>query len=114
MRQLFKMAGLEPAVKVVNAETGQEVACVEVWRYKGRNADYVALIRNSEFRVSELGQVGYSASEAIERAERVRVTFPFKARVRNILTGRNFGVTDVVVDTLEPWAPLIFELRKGE
>jgi hypothetical protein len=30
------------------------------------------------------------------------------------LTGRNFGVTDVVVDTLEPWAPLIFELRKGE
>jgi len=114
MRQLLKMAGLEPAVKVVNAETGQEVACVEVWRYKGRNADYVALIRNPEFRVSELGQVGYSASEAIERAERVRVTFPFKARVRNILTGRDFGVTDVVVDTLEPWAPLIFELREGE
>lgn len=111
MRNLLKMAGLEAPVKIVNADTGQEVACVEVWRYKGKGAEYVAVIRNPEFRISELGQVGYSASEALEKPERIQITFARKSRIRNVMTGQDYGVTAQLTSVFEPWTPLIFELR---
>ncbi len=111
MRKLFKMAGLEAPVKVVNADTAQEVACVEVWRYKGGSAEYIALIRNPEFRAGELRSVGYPTNEAIERPERVRITFPRRARTRNVISGQDYGVISEITATLEPWSPLIFELR---
>lgn len=111
MRRLFKMAGLEAPVKVVNADTGQEVACVEIWRYKGVNAEYVALIRNPDFRADEMRSVGYPTNEAIEKPERIRIAFPKKARIRNVITGQDHGVAAQVTATLDPWMPLIFELR---
>ncbi|MCS7254030.1 MAG: beta-galactosidase [Armatimonadota bacterium] len=111
MQRLLKMAGLEAPVKVANADTGQEVACVEVWRYSGKDSEFVALIRNHEFRADELRSVGYPTNEAIEKAEKVRIIFTNKAHIRNVITGQDYGVTIQVTAILEPWAPLIFELR---
>lgn len=113
-RQLLKMAGLEAPIKIVNADTAQEVACVEVWRYKADGSEYIVLIRNPEFRARELGEVGYPTNEALERAERIRITFPYKARIREVRTGKDFGMVNQVVVAFEPWSPLIFKLSKGD
>lgn len=113
-RQLLKMAGLEAPIKIVNADTAQEVACVEIWRYKTEDAEYIALIRNPEFRANELRQVGYPTNEALEKAERVHITFSQKARIREIITGQDFGMASQVTAILKPWSLLIFELRRRD
>lgn len=101
-RQLLQEAGVEAPVKVFQ-EGGQRLAeCVEVWRYRGQGAEYVAVMRNAD-----------SSAAAWERPERVRILFPHRASVREIRTGQAFGLVQEVSLELEPFSPLLFELRRG-
>ncbi len=109
-RQLFRKAGIEAPVKVLS-EDGEPAACVEVWRYRGSGADYIAIMRNAEFNVDALKALGYPSNEAIEKPERVQVTLPRKAPVTGVRTGKEFGVTNRLTVELDPWVPIILELR---
>lgn len=109
--KLLKENGVEPPVKVLK-EDGNLADCVEVWRYEGKDGDYIAIIRNPEFGAEELKQIGYPGNDAIEKEEKIEVIFPRKARVQEIITGRDFGSTNRAVAELSPWTPLIFQLRR--
>jgi hypothetical protein len=100
-RQLLQEVGVEAPVKVLNATDAQTVACVEVWRYRGKDADYVALMRNP----------GYSDNADLENNLNLRIIFPQKSLVTDVRTGKAFGVTDRVTMELDPWSPIILELR---
>ena len=108
---LLKENGLEAPAKVRKSD-GELADCVEVWRYKGEKGEYIALIHNPEFGVEELKQIGYPGNDAIEKEEEIEVIFPRKAKIREILSGKDFGTTNRTKTILSPWAPLIFELGR--
>ncbi|MFC1712634.1 beta-galactosidase trimerization domain-containing protein [Candidatus Poribacteria bacterium] len=111
-RQLLQGAGVEAPVKVINAEDGQPAACVEVWRYRGDGADYVALMRNAEVDADSLGNIGYRDNEDLEKVARLQVIFQQQVQVKDIRTGKALGITDQVTVELDPWSPKILELRE--
>lgn len=113
LRELFanllRENGIKPAVKVIK-EDGNIADCVEVWRYQGKDGEYIAIIRNPEFGVEELKELSYPGNDEIEKEEKIEVIFPIKRNLKEIITGKDFGFTDRVKVELSPWAPLIFKL----
>jgi len=110
-RDLLKESGIEASVKVINTMDDQPAKCVEVWRYKGDDADYVAVICNVEADADSLGAIGYSDNESLEKVAQVQIILPKKSRVTNLRTGENLGVTDRVTVELDPWSPAILVLK---
>ncbi len=108
--RLLAESGVTASVQVLGAASDQPVACVEVWRYHGDDADYVAIMRNPEFDASSLA--GYPDNSKLEKSVRVQVFFPQQARIRDVRTGDTFGVTDRVTVELDPWSPAILELSE--
>jgi hypothetical protein len=98
-RDLFagalRNSGITAAVQVINPEDGSSVPCVEVWRYKGDDGNYVALMRNPEFQAASLKQASYPDNSAIEQTVHVQV----------LMNGSVIGETH-----LDPWSPLILKL----
>ncbi|MGC9004124.1 MAG: beta-galactosidase trimerization domain-containing protein [bacterium] len=108
---LLKENHIEAPVKVLK-ENGEFADCIEVWRYKGGKEEYVSLMRNPEFGVEELKQIGYPGNDAIEREEIIEIVFPHKAKIREIISGQDFGSANMVKARLSPWTPLIFKLER--
>ncbi len=110
-RQILQAGGIEAPVKVLSAEDEQPAACVEVWRYRGDEADYIALMRNAEVDADSLGNIGYRDNEDLEKVARLQVILNKKAQIKDVRTGEILGVTDRVTVELGPWSPKILELR---
>ncbi len=110
-RGLLKEAGIEADVKVLNTADNQPAKCVEVLRYSGDDASYVALICNIEADADSLGAIGYRDNENLEKVARVQVILAEKSQVTNLRTGEDLGVTDRVTVELDPWSPAILVLR---
>ena len=110
-RQLLSEAGVEAPIKVLRAEDGQPASCVEVWRYRGDDADYVALIRNAEVDADSLGNIDYREDADLGMVARLEVVLQKQAQVKDVRTGEELGTTDRVTVELDPWSPKILELR---
>lgn len=94
--RLLGEAGVAPAVRVTDAETGAPARCVEVWRYEGEDGRYVAVMRSPEFNAtSSLKQAGYPDNSAIENTLRIVV---------------EAGEEKFEAD-LEPWRPVLLKLE---
>lgn len=113
-RQLLKEAGVEALVNVLNESGTQPATCVEVWRYRGNGADYIALMRNPEFDANSLSDIGYPDNAALEEKERVQIILGERARVKDVRTGKALGVTDRITLELDPWSPIILELQDAD
>jgi hypothetical protein len=111
-RQLLQKAGIEAPLKVINTMDDRPAACVEVWRYRGNGANYVALMRNAEIDADSLGNIGYRENEKLERVAPIQVILPEQAQVTDIRTGKSYGVTDRVTVEMDPWSPVILESEK--
>ncbi len=109
-RRLLKEAGVEAHVKVLNAADAQPATCVEVCRYRGNGADYVALMRNPEFDADSLRDVGYPDNTELEKKVHVQVILAQQTQVTDVRTGKVLGVTDSVMVELDPWSPTILKL----
>ncbi|MBC7326612.1 beta-galactosidase trimerization domain-containing protein [bacterium] len=109
--KLLKDNGIKPLIKVQKPD-GTIADCVEVLRYKGEKEEYLAVIRNPEFGVEELKQIGYPGNEAIEKEETIQIILPRRFKVKEIITGREFGSTNRIEVELSPWMPLIFSLGR--
>lgn len=95
--RLLKDAGIEPAVRVVNADDGTAVPCVEVWRYRGEDGNYAALMRNPEFETDALQRdAGYPGNAAIEEPVHIKV----------LAFGREYEAD------LDPWRATIVKLEE--
>jgi glycosyl hydrolase family 42 (putative beta-galactosidase) len=112
-RRLLAKAGMEMPVTVVSAADGRPAACVEVWRYCGSGVETIAVMRNPDLQADSEGQVRNSGSEALEKPEEINVRWSKPARVKDLRSGRVFALTDHVTAVLDPWSPLIMELRRG-
>ena len=93
--RLLKDAGIEPPVRVVDAETGAPVPCVLVWRYEGDTGRSLALMRNPEFNASALKAAGYPGNGQLEVPVHVRV----------VLADQGFEAD------LDPWRATILKLE---
>jgi len=113
-RRLLKEAGVETPVKVLNEAGIQPATCVEVSRYRGNGADIIALMHNPEFDANSFGNIGYPDNSELEKSERVQVIFAQRAQVTDVRAGKLLGVTDRVTLELEPWSPIILELRNAD
>jgi hypothetical protein len=109
-RRLLRESGIEAPVKALDASTDQPVPCMEIWRYRGEDSDYIALMRNPEFDADSLRNVGYPDNSELEKSVRVRVILPRRAHVTDVRTGRDLGISDRVEVELDPWSPTILRL----
>jgi hypothetical protein len=110
-QRLLRDAGVEAPVQVLARADGRPLPCVEVWRYHGEGAEYVALLRNPEFEADSLGPVGYTGNAALEKRERAEVRLGKRARVKDLRSGKSLGDTERVEVELDPWSPTILEVR---
>ena len=114
-RALFQdlLAGSGVASPVPVTDTGgNAVPGVRVWRYWTPNADLIAVMRNPEGEVSALAAVGYPDNTELEKPARIRILLGSAATVANVRTGDSYGVTDTVETDLDPWSPVILEVRR--
>lgn len=109
-RQILKESGIKAKVQVLTADD-QPAVCVEIWRYRSDDADYIAIMRNAEVDADSLGNIGYRDSENLEKSIALQVILKQQAQVKDVRTGQILGVTDRVIVHLDPWSPKILELR---
>jgi hypothetical protein len=107
---LLGKSGVTPTVKVTG-EFGAPVGC-EVITYTGDGRRYIAIARNPEYAVSELGELGFTDNSRFEKPEKLTVEFGPAGEVKELLSGREFGKTDRVELMLDPWKPVVLEVRK--
>jgi hypothetical protein len=98
-RELFRAAGIEAPVQVLEAVTGEPASGVEVWRYRRDGTEYVVLMRNPEFAADSLKSVGYPSNDALEQPARLRIRFASGSEIER---------------ELDPWSPMLIDLREVE
>jgi hypothetical protein len=106
---VLRGSGVAPAV-TVTGELGAPVGC-EVVTYTGEGCRYVAIMRNPEYAVSDLGEIGFTDNSRFERPERLAIELGQPAEVKELHSGREFGTTSRVELTLDPWKPVVLEVR---
>jgi hypothetical protein len=107
--QLLADAGISPPVSVT-IDGGPPVGC-EVLTYRNADRRYLAIMRRPEYRVDSLGEIGYTDNSLFEKPVQVTVGFRSSMRAAELLSERDLGEPDQVTLTLDPWKPLILELR---
>jgi len=95
-RALLGLAGVARHVHVAD-EHGRPLPFCEVWRFRRGAADYVGLIREH-------------ASKANLKEERIKVAFPEKRHVYDILGRRYLGRTNKIETVLAPASPAFYAL----
>jgi hypothetical protein len=103
-------AGAKPTIAVTAPNGGPPVG-FEVITYQGDGKRYLAIMRDPEYEVSDLGEVGYGDNSRFEKAATLTIELPAEATARELLTGRDFGKTKRFEITVEPWKPAILEVR---
>ena len=111
---IFTACGAAPAIKVTRAPDGGPPVGCEVITYMGDGCRYLAIMRNPEYRVGSLGEIGYTDNSRFEQPEQLVVEFDAPTHARDLLSDRDLGQTERVELTLDPWKPLILELRPPE
>ena len=101
--QLFQEAGVEASVKVLRATDSEPAVCVEVLRYRGNGADFVALMRNLDSNSESIAE--------FEKSERIQIIFPQRVRIKDVRTGKDLGMSNQVTMELKPCSPIILELQ---
>jgi hypothetical protein len=110
--EFISKAGVRPPATVVSAETGEPPVGCEVIGYQGEGRRYLAVARDPHYQVSGLGEIKYAESARPDRPAPLVVEFPATGRVRELLSGRDFGETKRVEVTLDPWKPVVLEVRR--
>ncbi len=106
---IFSKAGIVPAVSVTGNQ-GAPVGC-EVITYRGEGRRYVAIMRNPEYAVSELGELGFTDNALFEKPERLKVEFAQPVEVKELLSGREFARAESIDIALDPWKPVVLEVK---
>ena len=101
-------AGITPTP--VTIAGGPPIGC-EVITYHGNGKRYVAIMRNPEYNVSELGELGYGNNRLFEQPVTAKVALDTPADAKELLTGKEFKGAKTLEVRLEPWKPVIVEIR---
>ena len=80
--------------------------------YQGDGRRYVAIMRNPEYEASDLGELGFTDNSRFEKPERLTVQFAQPAEVKELLSGREFTKTSKLEIALDPWKPVVLEVRE--
>jgi hypothetical protein len=108
--RILEQSGVWPPVRVTSAAGGGPPVGCEVIGYQGNGCRYLAIMRNPEYRVGSLGEIGYGDNSRFEKPEDFVVEMRKPLAVRELLSRRDFGETSRVEVTLDPWKPVILEL----
>jgi hypothetical protein len=104
-------AGGRPVIKVTRAvDGGPPIGCEVITYHSDGGRRYLAIMRNPEYRIDSLGEIGYTDNSRFEQPEQLVVEFDAPTCVRELLSSRNLGQTQRIELTLDPWKPLILEL----
>jgi hypothetical protein len=106
---ILNLAGVRPAYTVT--VNGRPAVGCEVITYHNGDRHYLAIMRSRDYHATELGELHPGESAQPEQPLPVRIDLGREAQARELLTGRDFGMTRVVEVTLDPWRPVILELQ---
>ena len=106
---ILSQAGVAPNVAVTLG--GKPPVGCEVITYQGEGCRYVAIMRNPEYEVSDLGEIGYGDNSRFEQGDKVTLQFSSPVQARELPSGQTFGRTRKLDLTLSPWQPLVVEVR---
>jgi len=103
-------SGARPAFKVSLPDGGAPVGC-EVVAYQGDGCRYLAIMRNPEYRIGALGEIGDVDNSRFEKPQPVVVDLGGRKQVKDLLSGKNLGTTDRLEITVPVWKPVLLEVR---
>jgi hypothetical protein len=107
---IFADIGIQPPI-AVTIEGGPPVGC-EVVTYRGDDGRrYLALMRNPEYRISSLGEIGYTDNSRFETPVEVTITLDQPTQLREMLSDRDLGEAERLTLTLDPWKPILFQFH---
>lgn len=110
-QNIMQLSGIKAEAKVLKMDD-QPAECVEIWRYQGDDANYVAIMRNADLDADSLGHAGDHDNTEIEKNEKIQIIFTHKLQLKDIINDKSYGMTDNITAELSPWKPIILELRK--
>lgn len=108
--EVFAEIGIEPPISVTI--DGQPPVGCEVITYgddEGRR--YLAIMRNPEYRIGSLGEIGYSDNSRFEQPVEVSITLDSPTPIREMLSNQDLGDVERATLTLERWRPLLLEIQ---
>jgi len=103
-------AGVRPPAKVTLADGGLPVGC-EVIGYRDEGRRYLAIMRDPDYTVTELGAITYPPGGRPDEPTPLVIELAAPAQVRELLSDRGLGETNRVELTLDPWKPVVLEVR---
>lgn len=103
---------LTPAHSVTLAGSDEPVPAVEVHRFLDGQREYLGVMRNPEFRMTE-DLKAYGGNEALEAPLDITVHFSRRAHVYDLRERRYVGEVSEVTTRLDPWSPRLYMLSPG-
>ena len=105
---IFAAAGIKSRVNMATA-TGAEVSGHEVvWFKAGPKEEYLTVLRNAAVIQDELGAV----TELVKAGGKVslKIALEKKAKVTDLRTGKDMGVSDSINAEIDPYEPVIYSV----
>jgi hypothetical protein len=106
---LYKLANVQPTITATKAEGGY-IPGVEIRTYQNGPVKIVAIQRNFQLRINELGPMEYQSNEAFEKDEKVDINFGAPYSVYDTRAGSALGEIQSLRVELKAYEPLIFTL----
>ncbi len=109
LESIFNLIGIKPAITVSRLDGGV-LSAVEVHTFANGAAKIIALHRNFQLRIDELGPPEYQSNGAFEKEEKIDINLGSEYAVYDSRTGTSLGNLQNIRVTLKPFEPLIFTL----
>src|SRR5581483_2854931 len=105
--KLMRAAGVTPEFAVTD-ENGRLVTGVETHRFRNGAVTILALLRNPDLRVDELGPPEFKSNARFDKPVKLRLSLPRELHTWNIRTSESLGRQKQFTLTLDPYEPAIF------
>jgi hypothetical protein len=105
--KLIRAANAAPEFAVAD-ENGRPVTGVETHRFRNGGVTIVALHRNPDLRVDELGPPEFKSNARFDKPLKLRLSLPRELQTWNIRTGESIGRQKQLTVTLDAYEPAIF------
>jgi hypothetical protein len=107
--QLTRAAGVKGEYAVRKAD-GSYLPAVEIFPFVNGRAKIIAIHRNPQLRVNELGPPKYRSNKLFQRPEPIQVDLGARYAVYDVRTGTSLGSGKKLKLRLDPWTPTILAL----
>ena len=107
--QLFKEAGIAPAVSVTES-SGEPAVGVEVHTFRNGGVSIVGLLANRQLYIEDLGPPEVISNQRFEKPRTVLMTLPGESYIYDVRAGKALGKRKQLTIPLDPFEPTVLSV----